>query len=384
MGGGSGLVGSIFGGGSEGASPGFLGTGRFRVKPVEIHRGAFTEQIKEQQELQESRAIQAELSEALRARARGDVESVSEKQLKAASERSVKQQRASLVGQRGRSGELGQREATRQQAEGSQALARDIGTLRSQEQLSAESALGQAIAQQRGQDIQVAEADRASLQSLEQLKVNQDIAIQQIRAGAFASSAAQRANLFKSQTSDIAQSFLSDEEAKENIKNTEGAGKDFLDKLEGSDTPSKSEESLEASKRTGGQKIDQPDVPGPTTPGGGGGGGGGIMSLASDKELKINIKGDGAKGGNSKTSESFLDKLNAVTFNYKDSENGEGQQFGIIAQDLEAAGPVGQQMVEDTDKGKQVNIAKGFGAILASQIELNARLKALESGKKKK
>jgi hypothetical protein len=41
-------------------------------------------------------------------------------------------------------------------------------------------------------------------------------------------------------------------------------------------------------------------------------------------------------------------------------------------------------MVKDTPHGKMVDIADGFGAVLASQAELNNRLRKLESSKKKK
>jgi hypothetical protein len=85
----------------------------------------------------------------------------------------------------------------------------------------------------------------------------------------------------------------------------------------------------------------------------------------------------------------FLDALKPNSFEYKDEFKknplaGEGRFLGIMAQDLEKAGPVGKSMVEDTPMGKLVNYGKGFGAVLAAQAHLNQRLKALESGKKKR
>ena len=85
----------------------------------------------------------------------------------------------------------------------------------------------------------------------------------------------------------------------------------------------------------------------------------------------------------------FLDALKPNSYEYKDEfkknpMGGEGRFLGIMAQDLEKAGPVGKSMVEDTPMGKLVNYGKGFGAVLAAQAHLNQRLKALESGKKKR
>lgn len=89
---------------------------------------------------------------------------------------------------------------------------------------------------------------------------------------------------------------------------------------------------------------------------------------------------------------SFLDKLEAVSYEYKDSAKGlpgvsEGRKLGIMAQDLEKAGPVGESMVqEDTEGNKVVDYATGFNAILASQAHLNKRLQEIEKmySKKKK
>ena len=85
----------------------------------------------------------------------------------------------------------------------------------------------------------------------------------------------------------------------------------------------------------------------------------------------------------------FLDALKPNSYEYKDkfkknSLAGEGRFLGVMAQDLEKAGPVGKSMVEDTPMGKLVNYGKGFGAVLAAQAHLNQRLKALESKKKKR
>ena len=56
----------------------------------------------------------------------------------------------------------------------------------------------------------------------------------------------------------------------------------------------------------------------------------------------------------------FLDALKPNSFEYKDKFKkdplaGEGRFLGVMAQDLEKAGPVGKSMVKDTPMGKLVN-----------------------------
>ena len=56
-----------------------------------------------------------------------------------------------------------------------------------------------------------------------------------------------------------------------------------------------------------------------------------------------------------------------------------------MAQDLEKAGSLGKNMVEENEEGvKMVNYAKGYGAILAAQAHLNKRLDEIEKKTKKK
>jgi hypothetical protein len=103
---------------------------------------------------------------------------------------------------------------------------------------------------------------------------------------------------------------------------------------------------------------------------------------------KVQKKSDGGKVDEFNP-KSFLDALQATSFEYKKEAKGlpgagEGRRLGIMAQDLEKAGPVGKSMVKDTPTGKQVDMGVGFGAILAAQSSLNERLKQLETkwGKK--
>jgi len=88
----------------------------------------------------------------------------------------------------------------------------------------------------------------------------------------------------------------------------------------------------------------------------------------------------------------FLSKLQAVSFEYKPQAQNmpgvsPGRKLGVLAQDVEKAGPVGASMVKtDPSTGtKMLDIPTGFGAVLASAAQLNERLTALEKryGKKK-
>ena len=119
----------------------------------------------------------------------------------------------------------------------------------------------------------------------------------------------------------------------------------------------------------------------------------------SDEKTKEAVKPEQASNKPEQTAKtqdqfnpkSFLDALQAVSFEYKKGAKdmpgaGQGRQLGIMAQDLEKAGPVGKSMVETnpTNGVKQVNMGTGFAAILASQAHLNDRLKQIEKryGKK--
>jgi len=105
---------------------------------------------------------------------------------------------------------------------------------------------------------------------------------------------------------------------------------------------------------------------------------GGMFSDERDKKLKSKKKPDLRN-----TMGEFLDKLEAKSYTYKDTSKPgtrKGQQYGITAQDLEKS-KVGKTMVQDTPDGKMVDTVGGFGAVLASQAELNKRLKALEKKK---
>jgi hypothetical protein len=112
----------------------------------------------------------------------------------------------------------------------------------------------------------------------------------------------------------------------------------------------------------------------------------------SDENQKTDIKEESKSNSQDFNPKSFLDKLQAYSYEYKEGAKknplaGEGRHLSVMAQDLEAAGPVGKSMVEQDEQGnKVVDYSKGFSAILASQAHLNERLSQIEKmySKKKK
>lgn len=120
---------------------------------------------------------------------------------------------------------------------------------------------------------------------------------------------------------------------------------------------------------------------------------GGAISTAamalSDKRAKKNIRAVENKAsreldkmaGSGSEERKFLDALQAYEYKYKHEGPGATPQLGIMAQDLEKT-RLGKQMVVENELGqKQVDFGRGFGALLASQAELNKRIARLEAAK---
>lgn len=93
--------------------------------------------------------------------------------------------------------------------------------------------------------------------------------------------------------------------------------------------------------------------------------------INSDKNLKKDVERFDA--------ESFLNELTGYKYNYKKPEkHGQGEQVGIMAQDLERT-EVGPMLVENSPEGnKGIDYSKAGGPIFASLASLNERLKELE------
>jgi Chaperone of endosialidase len=109
----------------------------------------------------------------------------------------------------------------------------------------------------------------------------------------------------------------------------------------------------------------------------------------SDKRVKKDIKATTTKAsreldkmaGSGSENRKFLDALQSYEYKYKHEGKDASPQMGIMAQDLEKT-RLGKQMVVENELGvKQVDFGRGFGALLASQAELNKRIKKLEAAK---
>lgn len=151
--------------------------------------------------------------------------------------------------------------------------------------------------------------------------------------------------------------------------------------------------------------------------------GGGAMALASDKNLKQDIKSDpqesqrladkkagvktistafsglgegpdsrwrniplssdenGKEGIQNNSIKSFLDAIDPVSFEYKkpDGEKGktEGTHLGVLAQQIEKA-PGGASMVVEMPEGKGIDIPSAVGTLLAASASINSRMSDLE------
>jgi hypothetical protein len=96
-------------------------------------------------------------------------------------------------------------------------------------------------------------------------------------------------------------------------------------------------------------------------------------AAVSDRNSKENIE------GGSDEVRSFLDALEPYAYNYKDADQPQGKQVGVMAQDIEKT-PM-KYMVNENQGEKQIDTVGGFGAVLAALADLHGRTKMLEGGK---
>jgi hypothetical protein len=97
--------------------------------------------------------------------------------------------------------------------------------------------------------------------------------------------------------------------------------------------------------------------------------------MSSDERMKQNISsGD-------REIEQFLDAIDAYQYEYKDPKaigRDSGLLIGIMAQDAERGGPMGNAMVSNGPRGKQLDMNQGLAAVMAAQANLHKRTKQLE------
>lgn len=424
----------VFGGAG---SPGMVGTGRFKGSVRKTDTSSFKENLSGSGTQEELRKKQLAQTERLEGRASGKAPSIAEAQLKQATNRSLAQQLAGAQSRKGGSASSRERELAKASSDSRQQIAEQASVAKLQEQQAADQSLGSQLAGQRSQDISLADSDRTSKQSLEQLETKQHLAAQGANLSGFQSAAANRGNFVSGMAQGgMSMVGVSDEDAKKNIKvesESPKESKSFKESLaeakpeklesKNKDVELSSAGPFEGAAAGTGKTSDKPKK----------GGGGGIADIAklaalSDKEKKKNVNKEGKKSKGKKFSEgfgkhikkfesgdgtgkqqmahfaasisdkeskknvedanpkSFLDALTAYSYDYKDPNQagaGEGRHLSVMAQDLEKAGPVGESMVQDTPQGKVVDYGKGFGAMLASQVHMNERMKKMESKKKK-
>jgi len=108
------------------------------------------------------------------------------------------------------------------------------------------------------------------------------------------------------------------------------------------------------------------------------GGAGSLLTgaLASDRRIKRDVK-DGTTDVHA-----FLDALKPYLFGYVDDKP-DTIRIGVMAQDVEAT-PKGKTLVKEIGGVKQIDVAQGLGAALASLAEIHGRLKAVEAKATKK
>lgn len=273
----SGLKNSVFGNGQD---PGILGTGMFDPQKQAINEKSFTDasgydarraefaaQLAQAQARQgaqinqgasnEVRGRQMTLADQLTAQAAGQGPSLAGMQLQQATNRNLAQAAAlASSGRGGAQGGLGMRQVQNQQADIAGQAARDAAILRVQEQLQARESLGGLLNQTRGTDVSLAtnqaqiqqdqnalndqqsrfygqgmmdldQKQREALMALEKLKVDQQVANEQARAGAYAGAAKSRGDLIGNVGAGIAAAF-SDKRLKKNIKDGGKSVDDFM------------------------------------------------------------------------------------------------------------------------------------------------------------
>jgi len=100
-----------------------------------------------------------------------------------------------------------------------------------------------------------------------------------------------------------------------------------------------------------------------------------VGAIFSDRRLKKDIKPAG------KAVDSFIGALKDYRFKYKDPKHGEGDTFGVMAQDLEKS-KIGKSLVMNLPEGKAIDTAKGYGAVLAAIHRIDERLGRVEHPRK--
>ena len=183
-------------------SPGTHGFGTFKGDKQPINEEVFKQQLADSEKQEQLRQRQEIQRKRLEDTASGRRPSLAEAQMKASSNRSLKQQVGAAQSRKGGSSASRDRSLARSSGEGRREVMESAGVARLQEQKQAEAALTQELAGTRATELGIAASDRATLQRLEELKVQENIAVQGLNQAGYASSANQRGGIWKSVLSD--------------------------------------------------------------------------------------------------------------------------------------------------------------------------------------
>lgn len=297
------------------------------------------------------RAQQMGLAGTLQNRINGNAPSVAELQLKQGAQQAMKQQLAMSKGAFGMNPGAARRAAMQGQADimGQQNMA--AAQLRAQEQQAAEGAMGQLLAAGRGQDASLATAQaqmhqQANIQGADfQQQANQA----NLQAGLQAQGQKdQMAQYYNQGLLGLDQNAQNAAIAQQQMLSSENA------QLEAARLGQIAQYNQQRQNLMGGALT--------------------TFGSLSDRRAKTDI--DEKAGG--KDIDAFLDHLKPAKYRYKKEEHGEGDQWSVMAQQLEMS-KVGKKMVQRRPDGlREVNYLAGLPAMLASQARLNERLKKIE------
>jgi hypothetical protein len=94
-------------------------------------------------------------------------------------------------------------------------------------------------------------------------------------------------------------------------------------------------------------------------------------AIFSDERLKRDVKDEGD------SLDEFVRSVRPKSYDYVDrGDLPKGRQYGVMAQDLERS-RIGKTLVLDTPKGKMIDTARGYGALLAALGRVEQRLSAV-------
>ncbi len=258
------FVRGVFGGSSSRES-GKLMKG---VTKTKLDKSSFEKKLagrgtQEEQRLEQGRlgGEQSSQIERQKKQATGEAPSIAEAELKAATNRSLAQQLAAAKGRRGGSSAARERQLMQQQGAARRDVSEQAAAAKLKERQMAEDALSKQLqtargqaGEQRAQDINLAQADRASAQAFENLKVQQDLAMAGMQLSANKQASAEKGSWFKRATG------ISDENCKTKVKK-EGSKKDLAKAISGEQCKkNKKLATPEGSSGAGAQKMEAPKI----------------------------------------------------------------------------------------------------------------------------